>query len=283
MFAVIIPVGPDARDLRRMGALVCELERHENPETMSLIVVDDAPAGRSFDIAWPHRTVIRTPLWSRRRPPDPFSAHVAGTVEALRHARGMEFAVKLDTDAAVIAPFADAVRGAFADPELGVVGSYDVMSTGATRDWTLWSQPLARAAAPLAISRRPRLKVSYRRPSQRRAIRQMRDAAFRVAPPGAHCLGGAYAVSRRFLDAARLDWRPWVGTQLGEDVVVGLLCSHAGLRMTSLTGRGQPFAVAWRGLPASPAELVAARHSIVHSVKRDEEAAEQRLRAELQG
>ena len=113
-------------------------------------------------------------------------------------------------------------------------------------------------------------------------VRRIRAEAYRVALPGAHCLGGAYAVSAAFLTAVPLAWRPWVGTALGEDVVVGLLASSAGLRMRSLTAPGEPFALAWRGLPAPPAELVAAGHSIVHSIKRPGEDDERALRHELQ-
>jgi hypothetical protein len=112
----------------------------------------------------------------------------------------------------------------------------------------------------------------------RRAVR----LAAQAAPPGAHCLGGAYAVSRRYLERASLEVQPWLGTRLGEDVVVALLCLQAGLSMRSMTGLGEPFALAWRGLPAPPAQLRAEGYSIVHSVKLDTEREEEQLRAELQ-
>jgi hypothetical protein len=48
--------------------------------------------------------------------------------------------------------------------------------------------------------------------------------------------------------------------------------------MTSLTSSDEPFALTWRGLPAAPAELVAAGHSIVPSVKCDDPHDEIRLR-----
>ena len=112
--------------------------------------------------------------------------------------------------------------------------------------------------------------------------RRVRAAAYAYATPGAHCLGGAYGVSAAFLRRAALDWRPWIRTRLGEDVVVGLLCSAAGLRMRSLTAPGEPFALAWRGLPASPGEIAAHGASIVHSVKCDEPDEEAALRGRLQ-
>ena len=280
---MLVPVGPDPRDVIRLHALAAELTRHERPTEIRLVIVDDAPAPRAFGVDWPDHVVVRTALWSQRRAPDVLSAHVAGTLQGLAQARGLEFAVKLDTDAAVIGPFATDLRAAFANPELGVVGSYDRMSTGAIRDWTGWPRVIDRATLPFVVARKGGRRGIWRRTRRdRRVVRRIRDAAYRFAPPGAHCLGGAYAVSGRFLDRAALDWRPWIRTHLGEDVVVGLLSSQAGLAMRSLTGAGEPFAVAWRGLPADPTEIVAAGHSIVHSVKRADWHEEQSLREALQ-
>ena len=234
-------------------------------------------------IDWPNVAVVRTPLWSGRRPPDALSAHVAGTLEGLARARGLDFAIKLDTDAAVIGSFSPQLTAAFTDPGLGMVGSYDRTSSGGIRDWSGWRTTIDRATLPLVLSRGSRtIQVRYRPAEHRRTVRRIRDAAYRFAPPGAHCLGGAYAVSRAFLQAAALDWRPWVGARLGEDVVVGLLCSSAGLRMQSLTGAREPFALSWRGLPSSPTDILANGHAIVHSVKRDDQHDERRLRAALQ-
>ena len=283
MYAVLVPIGPDARDVDRLHALAAELKRHEDPAEIRLVIVDDAPAARELGLDWSDQVTLRTPLWQERRAPDALSAHVAGTLEGLTLARGLEFAVKLDTDAAVIGSFSHRIRAAFADRHLGVVGSYDRTSTGATRDWSGWRRTIDRATLPMVINRgRGLTSPRYRSRKHRHAVREIRDVAFRFAPPGAHCLGGAYAVSDRFLQAAALDWRPWRGTHLGEDVVIGLLCSHAQLRMCSLTDIDEPFALAWRGLPGSPAELRAHGHSIVHSVKRDDPRDEQLLRAALQ-
>ena len=99
---------------------------------------------------------------------------------------------------------------------------------------------------------------------------------------GAHCLGGAYAVSPAL--AGRRDllrWEPWFRSGLGEDVVMGVLCAAAGLRMRSLTAVGEPFGLAHIGLPGSPEWLLARGHSIVHAVKDPDPIAEARLRARL--
>lgn len=284
MFAVVIPVGPGDRELARLEALAAELGRHERQGELALVVVDDAPKARTISPPWPGATVIRTRLRERGRP-DPFSAHVAGTLEALAHVRqaGHEFALKLDTDAAVLRPFSGPLRAALTDRGLGVVGSYDRTATGARRDWSMWRARIDAADRPLALRRRGRgIRLVRRSRGEREHVRAQRRAAAARAPLGSHCLGGAYAVSGSFLRRAALQWRPWVGSGLGEDVVVGLLCAAAGLRMQSLTGAGQPFALAWRGLPLPPPQLADAGHAIVHSVKAETDARERSLRDELQ-
>lgn len=89
-------------------------------------------------------------------------------------------------------------------------------------------------------------------------------------------------MSSRFLRSVSLDWQSWIRSQLGEDVVIGLLSSAAGLRMRSLTGPGEPFALSWRGLPSRPAEIASSGHSIVHSVKAEHEHDELAPRPQLQ-
>jgi hypothetical protein len=281
VFAVLVPVGPGDAELERFGDLLDSIRAHEPAGSFRLIVVDDGPVPRDFGTP---ATVIRTALWTRgRRVPDPLSAMVAGTIEGLRAAAGAEFLVKLDTDALVIAPFADAVRRAL--DGRGIVGSYDVMSNGRVRTWDWWPPLLERAARPVQVFRPrpgsilPRVALKRRR-DRRMARRVLREAVARGYQPGAHCLGGAYAVSPALL--ARddlLSWRPWVGSDLGEDVVVGVLAGAAGLPMASAVGPGEPFGVQQVGLPDEPETLVARGHSIIHSIKDSEHAHEHELRA----
>src|SRR5439155_9046140 len=132
----------------------------------------------------------------------------------LRAAEGAEFAVKLDTDALVIAPFAEAVRRALGDH--GVIGSYDVMSNGRVRTWYWWPPLLERAARPVQVYRPPRgslrPRVTLRRRRDRRIARTVLHLAkARGYTPGSHCLGGAYAVSGALLERRDLlCWRPWI-------------------------------------------------------------------------
>ena len=285
MFGVIMSVGPDERDVARMHDTLGMLAEHEDPDRAHLVVIDDGSAARDLNPGWPHQRVLRTSIRRHRRRIDPCSAQVAATLEGLVDCRdhGVELALKLDTDAAVIGPFAENLAAVMQDPALGAVGSYDRTSDGNVRDWSAWDEKLARSGRAWQRTQcgGGRQVLWYKSRADRRAVTRLRTAAARHAPAGAHCLGGAYAVSRRFLDRAELSWRTWVGVGLGEDVVVGILCGAASLRMRSLVGPGEPFALAWRGLPGTPAEIAAAGHSIVHSVKAPTLQDERQLRAQL--
>ena len=286
MFGVIIPVGPGDREIARLHQLLAELSTYEDRQDAFLAIADDDRAPRSIEVDWPAVQVFRTEARQRGGVLDPYGAMVASTIEGLRicRERRVDMVLKLDTDAAVIGPFAAKIRTAFRDdPTLGVVGSYDVTSAGGSRDWSVWASRLRRADLPLHLVRAPHGRASLRFKSRadRNAVRRLLAAARQHAPEGAHCLGGAYAVSRALLDSAELDSGPWLDTGLSEDVVVGVLCSAAGLGMCSLVGRDQPFALAWRGLPASPAELARGGHSLVHSVKAETLEAEGEIRAAL--
>jgi hypothetical protein len=285
MFGVIMAVGPGEREVARMHDTLDMLAAHESPEDAHLVLIDDGPAPRGLDPGWPRQRVLRTPLRRRRRRVDARSAMLAATMAGLVDCRdhGVDLALKLDTDAAIIAPFAAKLAAVMDDPELGVVGSYDRTSDGGTRDWSTWDGELARCDRAWQVRRCPGgSRVPwYKSRADRRTVARLRAAGARLAPGNAHCLGGAYAVSRRYLERAELSWRPWVGTGLSEDLVVGILCGAAGLRMRSLVGPGEPFALSWKGLPGTPDEITAGGHSIVHSVKAASLDDERRLRVQL--
>jgi hypothetical protein len=280
MFSVLIPVGPAEADVRRLTYVLESLRRHERASEIQLILIDDAPSPRRLEqhsgSEWHSADVIHTPIWKRGRP-DPYTAMTVGTICGLRVASpAATFVLKLDTDALVIGQFSGQLKSEFAtDHRLGILGSYDRTCTGGLRDWSLWVPVLRRTTRRLSL-RSPR-KVS----SARRLLRAaLTNSEYKL---GAHCLGGAYAVGPAL--AARhdlLDWKPWVGSGLGEDVVMGVLCAAAGLRMRSMTAVGEPFGLAYTGLAGTPEWLRQRGHSIVHAVKDSDAEVEAELRERLQ-
>jgi hypothetical protein len=282
MFSVFVLVGPGENELERVSDTLDSVRAHAPAGEVRLTLVDDSPRPRRLERFWPGASIIRTELRDQHVP-DPVSARTAGMIDALKRAEG-EFALKLDTDAVAIAPFADSIRSILSrDPSIGIVGAYDLAAAGGRRDWSMWPALIRRTRWPIRVVRAggllPQITIPTR--SGRKTTREVIRAA--MANPsynlGAHCLGGAYAVSPRlFARSELLDWRPWVRTQVDEDILLGLLCGAAGLRMQGAVGEGEPFAVSWKGLPAEPSKLLARGHSIVHSVKHGTHGTESELR-----
>ena len=114
-----------------------------------------------------------------------------------------------------------------------------------------------------------------------RAVSQLLDRATDWGYQwGAHCLGGAYAASSGLLSRADLlEWKPWVGTWVGEDVMLGVLAHAGGLRIRGDVDPGGTFALAWQNLPLPPERLIEGGYSVVHSVRDQRYGDELQLRA----
>jgi hypothetical protein len=281
VFAVLIPVGPAPRELDRLRDTLESVQAFEDSRQIHLVLVDDGVESRDLGVPaarWGSLDFIRNPGLGRSV--GAYGSMVAGTLNGLRTvaARKPDFVLKLDTDALVIGRVLPGLKTAFADSRVGLVGSYTHTCIGDRRDWSGWVPVLRRAEHALSLGPGPRL--TYRRRRSRHWVRHvLSEARGNGYELGAHALGGAYAVGPGLLERTDLlEWQPWLGTGLGEDVVVGALTFAAGLTIRGLTGRGEPFGLAWQGLPLPPAELIANGHSVVHSVKDQPLGDEQSIR-----
>jgi hypothetical protein len=276
---VLLPVGPGDTEVARARDVVASVRRW-SPDALILIVDDDRDdrALSSLGVA-----VLRTSL--PKSGFDAYAAMTAGTLEGLRWlaARRVDLALKLDTDALVVGPFAEALHHAFcAAPEIGVRGRYRLTVDGRPRGFEPVRAQIRMLRAPVRIYRagdRRRLRPAGPR-AWRRTAGILRCARAHGYQDGEHCLGGSYAVGaaamaamarRGMLDHAR----DWAGTRASEDVVLGLITRAVGYEMAD----DPLFGVSWRGLAAEPEELIAQGHAIVHSVKDPEGCSEWDLRA----
>lgn len=283
MFCVLMPVGPASQDVDRLCDVLESVRAFEDSQDIHLVVIDDSARPRPLPLDaddWASLDIVRTALWNAT-PPDPYSAMVAGTLDGARAASAHrpDFVLKLDTDALLIGPVSKELRVAFTDHRVGIVGSYTHTCTGAQREWTGWKTKLVRAQLPVSLV--PNRTI---RPRSIKAARSVRDLLTRARANGyelgEHCLGGAYAIGPALLARGDLfDWRPWVGTGLSEDVVLGLLTAVAGLTMRGSVAPGEVFALAWQGLPLPPGEILARGYSVVHSVRDQPFGTEAELRA----
>lgn len=185
-----------------------------------------------------------------------------------------EALLRLDTDALLIAPLAEAapVRMLRADPHIAMGGEI-------YRDNCSVRAHLEDAAEPGAS--RARLRLALRRPYsvyRWRALQTERTLGrlyARAQANGYHSVdyvfGGCNVLSERFLRALHeqgLLPHPYLGRlPLQEDHLFGLLAAVVGMRLADMQGGTGPFGTAWKGLPEAPADLIAQGKTIVHSTR----------------
>lgn len=292
---VVVPVGPGAEEQERLRGLLRSLFDHE-PDTGNVVLVDDGPPDRLLAVEAPAGcalTVLANPRAGKGVPT--LGGRCCATLAGLRHvalATEVRFALRLDTDALVIAPFAERLAAAFARrPGVGVLGSYEVVCNGHVRQFPAWEPVLRRLGRPVSFWRHParpgryvQVALSGRRAAVREEIKAARANGYRW---GENCQGGGYALTRGLLDrlaAAGMldDPLRWRDTRVGEDVMVGVLARATGLRLDGDVAPGEGlFAVARAGLPLPPARLLEGGYAIVHPVTRTEDWEEPQLRAAL--
>jgi hypothetical protein len=267
-FAVLIPVGPN----ESMGSLADTLDSltaHEKPDVMHLVLVDDAPTPRQLKPKgeWRSVQIIRSGAWDQRRRPAFFDAMTAGTLAGMNQIpTDVDFALKLDVDAVAIGPFAEKLRAAIAlQPRVGMFGSYAVSANGSRRDFTYWTRRLRVLSRPVVLRKRIAPVPNAKWREVRSYVQEAESMGHEI---GAHCLGGAYAVSPALLRISNaFASSPWVGLGVSEDVVMGTICGAHGLGLADLTAPGEVFGLSHIGLPRPAEELVGDGYSIVHSVK----------------
>jgi hypothetical protein len=291
-FGIIIPVGPSANDVERAGDVLASVLAYE-PETPLVLFIDDGGKDRRLDEKFRATATCRlVNIFNTRngRGIGETSGLSAGMLLAIAwlHANAdCGFVMKLDTDALIIAPFAEKIlRTLAARPDVGMVGLYNRMCDGSVRDQTSFRKMLGKLASPFAVWRNPpgwgylTVHLWGRGATIRRQITEAIRAGYR---PAEFILGGAYAFTgeavRRFAKHGFLDDpHLWLGTHFSEDVVLSMYVCATGLRLHGMTADGEPFAVQHYGLPDTPERLVERGYSVIHSVKSDARFSEAAIR-----
>lgn len=268
---VVMPVGPSDVEVERFVDTVASLAWE--PAIRWLVVVDDAPQDRDLASLVPHATCAVTtrphPLRGVDAPlVDRLGAAVLLGLRWLADETDAGVAMKLDTDALVVAPFASKLEAALADQTIGLLGSFDRDCNGRPRSFDPWVGPVRKAGR--LVDRRG-VALAGRARLVRRLIAEARTAGY---VHGEHALACAVALPSRAIHAMRAggaldDPCLFVGTGLGDDPILGILVRRAGLREANHVDDGDTFAVSWKGLPAPPEQLLARGYSIIHSVKND--------------
>lgn len=280
--AAIMPVGPSPEELERCRDTAESLLFWE-PAVRWLVLVDDDPAERDLSRLVPagsaEVTVLRSPLTWRRpfTKPERVTAAVMTALRWVADFTDAEFVLELDTDALVIAPLAQKLLSATADPEVGLVGTHDRTCNGEARAFVSWGR-LSQRASRLVQPRREMLTGTALK-----ARRYILDARRHGLGWGEHILACGLAMPGRTLQALRRDGcldNPTVfaGTGLSDDMVLAILVRRCGYTLAGHVDEGETFGVTWRGLPDTPDRLLARGYSVIHSVKNDSRFPEEKIR-----
>lgn len=303
-YAVVVHVGPEPIELQRLSDLMASFEAWE-PRSWYWVLIDDSIDDRRLlqHVRLPRgsRAVgLRNPR--RRTDAGRLMRLGAGTLAALAHVRAHEntrFILKIDTDALVIGPFVDAITDIIMrEPGAGLIGTIGDSSNPARRNVRklemvprlvrmLELVPESPAPIPPSDATLDVKGLGSVTPTQRRALAivgpHIRKALENGFTTLRYCQGGAYVVTpallERMAEAGYFDTsHAWTHISVGEDVLMAMYASAAGLRLIDCCGEGQPFAVQWRGLPYEPSVLIANGYSLIHSLKSDPTYSESALR-----
>lgn len=281
-FVVLIPVAAGTADGERACDLLAALAAHER-QAQDVVIVDDERPPRAWAPAAPglRVTVLPNPRDGRGIPTlgGTTAATLAGLAWAHAHRPGA-WVLRLDADALVIGPFADAVDAALR-PDDGILGSCHRTCNGDVRDVRAIGAEIARHRRPVWAWLHPPRRPWWVRPADRHVRRVLEDAARAGYRPGEHCIAAGCAISAPLIAALHArGWlahpRRWLAARLGDDMVLGAMARACGLAL-----RDEPaiFGLAHRGLPDSPSGLHAREFAIIHSVRNDEAVSETEVRA----
>lgn len=291
-FAICVAVGPDPKDPDRVADLIDSVRAYESGPC-HLILVDDGETDRNLATRFtlPSNWKAHSVRHPRRDFPDKdFSIARAGGGKGIcaailnglgavaRHAPDAIFTLKMDTDALVIAPFAEKIAATLrSHPNVGMMGAYDRTPSGAKRDTSKTERIVRRlyesGSAPTDTT-----------PPEHKTIATHIAAAlpngYRF---GEHCLGGAYAVSGQLLSRMLKqnylnDPALWLPINCPEDVMVGIYTKAVGLDFLSYVGPKEVFGVRYKGLDDTPQRLLDRGFSVIHAVKNDEKLSEEEIR-----
>lgn len=291
--ALLASIGPGAVELDRLDDLVTSIARWE-PLVRSFVFIDDALEPRFLERRFSSLPSLR--VHSIHHPRKGNGQGVwGGLAEGIllgldwlaTHEPATSMVLKIDTDALVIAPFAEKAGTLFENhPRSRLIGLYDRHCTGAKRSFWPWNRAMLNYSLPIGTRRTPtggrrlRWQIFNGFGRQRRILRRARASGYLWRE---HCLGGAYLLRGDTVrDMQKHDllchpdfWRP---SMVGEDVVVAAYVKAAGWHLASHAAAGETFGIAYTGLPYPPEELVARGYSVIHSVKNYPAQSETKIR-----
>ena len=230
-----------------------------------IILADDSHQniGNALQQFYPDIDVIATP-----KPMGGWAGLYINEATAFQHALvHYEFkaVLKLDTDALVIGPGPEeeALKLFAANPQIGMAGQYPNDYDGNPWDIGWPRDRVLNGATSWKYIRRPFTNWYLRK------LYLKAKANNYVA--GESVFGGAYFMSYaclvKLFEDGLLPYKKLAGLNMGEDHIFSLLVKSIGFELGTLSNAGQPFALAWKGLPTSPERLHEEGKKIIHSTR----------------
>jgi hypothetical protein len=279
-FAVIVPIGPGATELRRFHDFLDSLWSYEQGARLC-VAIDDSPYARSV-IPRVRRTcrfvILRDPFRGKGEPlMGRLSASLLLGFEYIRRAGAFDFVLRADTDALVAGRFREAVSGFLSHhPETGMLGTLGFTCRRSHPHYGCEKESVSDVVVALET-------MSREDPAFLRIARYLRAARTNGYAGKEYCQGGVYALPFRTLQRMSSlecfdhpgDWLPLA---VPEDVMMGMLVRAAGLQSSDFSRRGEPFGNSCSGLAYAPREMLRRRHALIHSLKGDPDYTESTLR-----
>jgi len=272
---VVIPIGPlgSSYTFDDMVDTVESVRHYTTPDRRIIILDSSSPLqlGSKLAAIYPELIVLR--------PPQNYGLY-GGLYKALSLAFlyahtifDFRVLVRMDIDALMIGSGLsdDAIRVFEANPKIGLLGTY--LNSGEGVAWP--HQQLKRQTHPVMLAR------DLERTALLRRLNTMAQA--NGYQPGEHVLGGVVVYNPALIDKLahhnlllREELRR---SKLQEDHIFALLCKAVGMELGQFSDAAHPMGIAWRGLPASPEQLVYENKKIIHSTRFWRDQNEQQIRA----
>lgn len=279
-FAVIVPIGPDAAELRRFHDLLDSLWSYERGARLC-VAIDSSPHVRNVmprDQRMPGFVTLHNPFRGQGEPlMGRLSASLLVGFDLIRRAGPFDFVLRADTDALIVGEFRDTVSRFLAGhPQTGMLGTLGFTCCRESPHYGCEKTAVSDVVDALATM--PRDSPGFAR------IEAQLSSAYRNGYVGKeYCQGGIYALPFRTLERmSRFGCfdhpEEWLPLAVPEDVMMGMLTRTVGLESTDFSLPGEPFGSNWRGLAYSPQEMLRRGHALIHSVKSDPRYSERVLR-----
>lgn len=260
---IVIPIGPSSS----VAFINDTIESYlfYTKSSYAFILVDDSQQGISSEVK---KTYTDVTILLSDKPMGGWAGLYINLALAFAYALehySFKALLKLDTDALIIGPEPEKEALAIFEQneKAGIAGQYPNDYHGKPWDRGWPRRRILNGTSTWKFIRRPKSNLAL--------IPLYRLAKANGYRTGESVFGGAYFMSEKYLQAmlksGHLPNYKLRKLNLGEDHLFSLLTKTIGFSYCSLSGDGQPFGLAWRGLPVSPEQLIKDGKKITHSVR----------------